>query len=257
MNKPGIIALTVLMLVFISGCASLKPVPLDTGFWQEKGKRVGVAFLNIPPAGVQLNSTPLSMGMHPGPSVLGGTWWDNPGYSGWPMIVSESRTLRSASSHQDAGEFMAVEGLFVQGLKDRGFEAFRVEQGIHEGSLPRFKGDGPDAVYACKDFRDIGRAAHADYLIVLGLDNYGTMCRYIDLNNYDAEVYVHARGFMVDAASNRVLWRTGAFVGHLRRTVDALCSRPDHTPVILGELNALLKEAARVITRDFFEAGQP
>jgi hypothetical protein len=97
------------------------------------------------------------------------------------MIVSESRTLRDASSQLNAREFMAVGGLFVQGLKDRGFDAFRVEQAIDEGSLPRFKGDGLDAVYACRDFRDISKAADADYLIVLGLDKTEQCCcRYID-----------------------------------------------------------------------------
>jgi len=257
MKETNTIILVAFLLITLAGCASWRPVPLDPGFWQDKGKRVGVVFLTFPPAEVQLSATPLSTGMHPGPFITGDTWWDYPGYPGLPMLVHETRPLHYASQEQDAREFMAARDLFVKGLKDRGFESFNLEQRIDERSLQGFKGPSDDVVHECRDYRDIGKAAGADYLIVLGLRNYGTVCRYIDLNNYEVEVYAQVRGLMVESATNRVLWRTGASAGCTSRTVNAMCSRPDHVPVILDALSTLLGEAARETAREFFEATRP
>lgn len=248
--------LVVFLLLFLtSGCASWKAVPIEKGFWQEKGKRVGVALLADPSAEVQLNATPLSMGLRTGPLIMGGSVWDYPEHSDWPLLYSETRSVRDAARSLDAKEFAEVQDLFVQGLKEKGFDAFEVEQRIDEASLPPFKGQEGDAVYSCRDFRDILRTAHADNLVVLGLNNYGVICRYIGLNNFEVEVYAQAQGFMVDGATNRVLWRTGATEGYMSRRVNAECSRPDHIPVIVEALNALLKEAAGETVRLFFSSG--
>ncbi len=257
MKKIYILAFGVLLLYSISSCAYWKPIPLDKGFWQEKGRRVGVALLTIPSAEVQINVTPLSMGTHTSPYIIGETWWDHPGYSGWPMILHEARPLDYASKDLDAREFTAVLDLFLKGLKGRGFDAFMMEQSIDEKSLPRFNGKNGDGVYECRDFRDIGKSVGADYIILLGIKDYGTICRYVDLNNYDVEVFAQLKGFLVNTSTNRVMWRMGVSEAYFSRQVNALCSRPDHIPVIIDELKALIKDAAEDTSRKFFGEGSP
>jgi hypothetical protein len=132
-----------------------------------------------------------------------------------------------------------------------------MEQSVDEKTLPRFNGKNGDGVYECRDFRDIGKSEGADYIILLGISDYGTICRYIDLNNYDVEVFVQLKGFLVNTATNRLMWRMGVPEAYMSREVHALCSRPDNIPVILDELKALLRDAAEETSRRFFGAESP
>ena len=241
----------ILLVSLVAGCASMRAIPLDQSFWQEKAKRVGVVLTLPPPAEVHLVSSLAPMVRGGYPMMIVGGMRDTE-YIDVPLLMAESRSLREASQGLDAREFAVVQTLFVQGLKDKGFFAFALEQRIDEGSLQPFR-DGPgDAVYACRDYRELGRAAGVDYLIVAGLKRYGTTCRYVGMDDYAVEVYAGVRAQMIEVATNRVLWRTGAFDTSFNRTVNASCWRPDHTHVILDALKALLKEAATETAGRFF-----
>jgi hypothetical protein len=177
--------------------------------------------------------------------------WDDD-YFDVPLLMAESRPLREASGRLDAREFASVQSLFVQGLKERGFSAFALEQSVDEGGLERFRNGPGDAVYASRDYRDLGRAAGADYLIVAGIERYGTTCRSFGMDDYEVEVYADVRAQMIEVATNRVVWRTGPLGGHFVRIVDASCARPDQTPAILDGLRAVLADAARETAGLFF-----
>jgi hypothetical protein len=95
---------------------------------------------------------------------------------------------------------------------------------------------------------------HADYLIVVSLERCGTTCRYLDLENYQVEVFAQVGAEMVETATNRVVWRTGSRNGSFTALVEASCARPDHVPLILEALDALLGDAAAGVTADFFSS---
>lgn len=251
MRRLRVSIFVVILVTSITGCASLRPVGMDPGFWQEKGKRIGVLFLALPPAQVEVNATPLATGRYGSPFILGGMWNDHD-YFEAPLLREETRPLQHAFRELNAQEFVRVQDLFTQSLQEKGLTSFKVEQHIDEGSLPRFKGQRGDGVYECKDYRDLGKEVHADYLIVIGLRDYGTICRYVGMDNYDVEVYAETRAFMVEAATNKVMWGLGSNQGYFSRTVNARCARPDHIPIILDELNTLLKEAATYTAGQFF-----
>jgi hypothetical protein len=252
MEMKGIIVGVVSLLVFLTGCASLKPIPLEEGFWQEKGKRVGVVLITFPPADVLIRTTPQPLGFGGRLNPFNSNMSDYSEYTDAPLIMAETRSLHDASKELTAEEFSAIQDIFVQGLKDKGFSAFAAVNRIDEDTLPFFKGGLRDAVYENRDFRNFGKSVKADYIVVIHLKNYGIICRYIDLNNYDVEVYADVNALMIEVATNKVLWRTGMAEGAFTRTVNATCSRPDHTPIILDGLKALLGEAAKGIAGHFF-----
>ena len=256
MKVKIITAAIALLMAFLTGCASLKPIQLTEEFWQEKGKRVGVALVAFPPAGIVVNSPPTPIFYGERPFMPDNAMWDYSEYTEQQLRMAETRPLRDASTGLNGQEFAVVQDLFVQGLRAKGFVAFPVDNRIEPKALKPFKGGSGDAVYGSKDFRDLAKTLDADYLIIIRLKHYGTLCRYIGLNNYEVEVYAEVKAEMIEAATNMVLWRTGGNEGRFSRTVSATCSRPDHTPIILDGLKALLKDAAKETAGQFFSSKQ-
>ena len=254
MKVKIITAAIALLMAFLTGCASLKPIQLKEEFWQEKGKRLGVALVVFPPAEIVVNSPPTMMFYGEHPFMSDSSMLDYSEYTEQQLRMAETRPIRDASKELNAQEFAVVQDLFVQGLKDKGFAAFPVDNRIDPKSLKGFKGGSGDAVYESKDFRDLAKTLGTDYLIIIRLKHYGTLCRYIDLNNYEVEVYAEVKAEMIEAATNIVLWRTGGNEGRFSRTVSATCARPDHTPIILDGLKALLGDAAKEIAGQFFSS---
>lgn len=234
-------------LFLAAGCAAMRSVPLDQSFWQQQGIRVGLALVAVPPAEVVIYSMehdiPFGTGIY--------RFLQDPKFTEHPMRMHETRALYAASQRQQGEGFEHILDLFARGLEERGFRAVTMDMYIDLDALPRFEG-GHDGVFACRDYREAAHAAGADVLIVAELRRHGTICRYADLNNYEVEVYAEVSAEMIDGATNRVLWRTGAYDGYFSRVVKADCSRPDHVPDILDGLNALLAEAARDLAGRFF-----
>jgi hypothetical protein len=244
-----VIVFVFVALIHASGCASMRAVPLDQSFWQEKGRRVGVALEEMPEAVVLINAADTAIGH--GRSTI---FPDEAQYTDHPMRLHETRALRQASRGARGEGFDAVQDLLVQGLVERGFTAYKVDMPADTGTLKSFREGSGDGVYACRDYRDLGKSAGADYLVIVRLEQYGTLCRYIDLNNYEVEVYAGVRAEMIETSTNRVLWRSCMSGGRFTRTVDAECSRPDHVPVILDGLEGLLEDAARSVAGQFFSS---
>jgi hypothetical protein len=240
----------IIVALFLSGCAGPGHIPVDPAFWRSVDMRVGVALASSPEPEVFINAADTSTGfggsmIHSGPGLE---------YHEHPMRLHETRTLRNASREFQAQGFDKIRALFVQGLTERGFRAFPVEQAIDMKSLGRFKGQGNEGEHACRDFRDLGRSVHADHLIVVSLERCGTTCRYMDLENYQVEVFAQVGAEMVETATNRLVWRTGYRDGPYTALVDASCARPDHVPLILEALDVLLGDAAAKVTADFFSS---
>ena len=246
MMKRHVILVFVVILIFTSGCASMRAVPLERSFWQDKGKRVGIAMALLPKPELDVQVTTTAM-------ILGRSFLqtDDHQFGDYAVIMHETDGLRKAFDNIEAECFDNVRRLFIQELGTQGFDAFRVDQPVDVQTLPRFNG-GSDALHACRDYRDVGTSAGADYLIVFDIRRYGAVCRYIDLNNYGVDVFVEPAAEMIDVSSNRVVWRTGAGYGSLSRLVDASCDRPDHIPIILDSLHDALDVAGQDLVKDFF-----
>jgi hypothetical protein len=250
--KAGLTVGLLTSLIFsLGGCASLKSIPLDPAFWQLEGKRVGVALMVYPPAETIVDANTINSFAGSRQYVFGGVL-QSPEMDIEPMRFSETKHLRDATEELNATGFSSVQDLFISGLRDKGFAAIKLDKPIEKKQLPRFKGESKNGPFASRDYRDRARGAAVDYLIVIELENYGVYCHYIDLYNDYVEARAHARAELVDAATNRIIWRTGWSQGDFRKEVNASCSRPDQIPVIVDALNGLLTDAASSLSRDFF-----
>jgi hypothetical protein len=241
------------LLTLITGCTSLGSVPLDQSFWQEKGKRVGVALEVIGPPEVIMDiSGGLGQVTHSSSIPI-----ESPDAMEYPVQFHNTMPLYYASRALDGKAVELVLDLLVQGLKDRGLDAFKVKEHIDVKQLPRFTQGNGKGIHESKDLREISRSAGVDNFILIDLRHYGIICRYLDLNLFEVDVYADIRGEMIDAATNRALWRTGISDGYLTRTVDAANThQPDQIKIIFDGLDKLLDEAAENISQMFFKQNQ-
>jgi len=242
--------ISVIVALIISGCAGQGHIPVDSAFWSSVDTRVGVALARFPGPEVVVSAADTSM-VFGGSAILSGPGLE---YHEHPMRLYETRTLRDASREFRAQGLYKIRSLFVQGLATRGLGAFPVGQDIDLETLERFTGHGSGDEYAGRDYRNLGRSMHADHLIVVCLERYGAICRYIGLENYQVEVFAQVSAEMVETATNRLVWRTGYRDGPYTALVEASCARPDHVPLILEALDALLGDVAVEVTADFFSS---
>lgn len=234
------------LLILLTGCASMRAVQLNQSFWQEKGKRVGVALVVFPPAevfmdisgelGQAVDSSPISM--------------ESLDARKYTVQFHNTMPLYDASRGLDGKAFEVVYDLLIQGLKERGLDAFKVEHHIDVKQLPRGSSNG---IQGSIDHREILRSANADYLILMDLRHFGTICRYLGLNLFEVDVYADIHGEMIEAATNRVLWRTGISDGYFTRTLNVTSTQGDQIQIIFGDMDKLLVDAAKKTSQKFFE----
>jgi len=246
-------ALLAFLLAISAGCATTESIPLDQKFWQEKGRRVGVALGEFPHADVYVYSPPTPpMTSHNNFRPFDGTFMAYPEYTEQPLRIAETTPLRNAARELTGKEFEKVQDIFLKDLAKKGFIAFKVDSRIEMNSLPKFKGSSNNGVYASKDFRGFGKSTNADYLVIVWLKRYGAICRYTDVYNYETDIYADVKAEMVETATNRLLWRTGGSQGNFTKELKASCAQSDGIPVILNELGALLTTAAEKTAAEFF-----
>jgi hypothetical protein len=244
--------IVICLLIILTGCASLRSVQLNQSFWQDKGKRVGVALDVLPPAEVLMDISG-GLGQATDSSSIP---IESPDAMNYPVQFHNTMPLYYASRELDGKAFEVIQDLLIQGLKDRGFDAFKVEDHIDVKQLPRFTRGNGNGIHESIDYREISRSAGADYLILMDLRHYGTICRYLGLNILEVDVYADIRGEMIEAATNRVLWRTGISDGYLTRTVNATSTQNDQIKIIFDGMDKLLLDAAKKTSQKFFERKQ-
>jgi hypothetical protein len=240
------------LLILLTGCASVRSVKLNQSFWQEKGKRVGVAVEVFPPAEVLMNISG-GLGQVADSSSIP---IESPDAMKYPVQFHNTMPLYYTSRELDGKAFEVVQDLLTQGLKARGLDAFKVEPHIDVKQLPRFTVGSSNSIQESIDYREILRSAGADYLILMDLRHYGTICRYLGLNLLEVDVYADIHGEMIEAATNRILWRTGISDGYFTRTVNATSTQGDQIKIIFEGMDKLLVDAAKKTSQEFFERNQ-
>ncbi len=252
MKTRIVIGPLMLLLLFFWGCSSSRPIHLDSRFWkQQQGKRVGVIVLALPPAAIT-ESVTVTRVVKP-PDELGfveGPWMDDAEYQ--PLRIAEMKPLQMEILELDAREFFQVQDLFVSGLRQRGFSAFKINEYITERSLPPFSGGLVESLYATADYRGLGKAYGADYLVVIRLVRYGPYCHYVYAYNDHMAVEAQTHAELIDTRTNRILWRAGYDRDKFQRSVEASCGNEEEIPVISVALKTLLSDAAVTLAQDFF-----
>lgn len=245
-------AVIAFLLLFLGGCASLEPRPLPDEFWSNTGKRVGIAFTDMPEAELSIQITTTSMFFSPH------SHWPFEGISGMddmnehPLLLAETRPLRNSLEGYEPRSFTTVADLFVERLALNNFTGVRFDEPIQLKDYPRFKRDG--SMYASRDVRSLGQRSGVDYLVVIELRRYGVFCHYLDFYNHYTEAISWVKAEMIDCSTNELLWRARSPVGGVREDASGMCGRTSDIPTILDALDAVLGMSASIIMEDFFRA---
>ncbi len=251
MKSRIVLGILIPVLLCPGGCSSVRPIPLDPHFWQQQGKKIGVVLLTPPPAETT-RLAPQTGAFNPSaPFALNNEPWLED-MAAEPLRLAEMKPLQKAVLKLDAREFYLVQDLFVNGLRRRGFSAFKVEQPVVESLLPRFGGWDMGRSYEETDFRGLGKSFGADYLVVVHLVRYGPYCHYVHAYNDRMAVEAQVHAELIDAKTNRILWRTGGKRYDFSSPVNASCGNEEDIPVISEALRDLLGNAAQTLSRDFF-----
>jgi hypothetical protein len=241
-----------LVLAVCWGCA--RPAAIHPGLELLKGlqgKKVGVVLLTIPPGGISESAAATRVVTPPNDQgVMGGPWQDDAEYE--PIRIAERRPLQQAVVEWGSGEFSLVQDMFVEGLKRRRVASFKVEEPVSARSLPEFKSGLGRKLYPAVDYRYLARSHGADSLVVIELKDFGPYCHYIYATNDYTEVRADASVSLVDAATNRILWKTGRGRERFRTSVEARCGSEEQIPVIMGAMDKLLYRVADGMYLDFF-----
>lgn len=240
-----------LVFLMLSGCAAHKSITLDPRFWQEQGKRVGVALFVPPHAETTEGVLPTIIAGDANVFIqqqpIGDMAYE-------PIRLADMNSLQQAARKEGAEGFSRIQDLFVEGFQKRGFAAFKIDQPIFKKDIPRSESGGTPAPMENRDYRDLGRACSADYLMVIELASYGPYCHYVHAYNDHMSVDAQVRAELIDAGTNQVLWRE---IRDFKRPVQASCSNQDHIPIITGALKTLLSDAALLIPQSFFSLIPP
>lgn len=251
MKSRIVLGFLIPVLLFPASCSTVRPIPLDPQFWQQQGKKIGVVLLTLPPAettklapitGTFDTTAPLALNNQP--------WIED--MTAEPLRLADMETLQKAVLKLDAKEFSLVQELFVNGLRARGFAAFKADQPVLRSCFPKFGNRDVRGLYEKTDFRDLARTYGADYLIVVDLVRYGPYCHYVHTYNDHMAVEARVCAELIDAKTNRILWRTGGKKYDFSRPVNATCGNEDDIPAISEALRSLLEDAAKALSRDFF-----
>jgi len=237
-----------LVFLMLSGCAAHKSITLDPRFWQEQGKRVGVALFVPPHAETTEGVLPTIIAGDANVFIqqqpIGDMAYE-------PIRLADMNSLQQAAQKQDAEVFYQVQDLFVKGFRERGFDAFRIEQPIAKKDIPKRGTMDRSGPLEGRDFRNFGRSRAADYLMVIELVSYGPYCHYVYAYNDHMSVDADVRAELIDARTNRILWRE---VKTYNRPVNASCSNQDQFPIITRELRTLLSDMASQVPDSFFSS---
>ncbi|HQI01878.1 MAG TPA: hypothetical protein PLA18_11420, partial [Deltaproteobacteria bacterium] len=222
MKSRIVLGILIPVLLCPGGCSSVRPIPLDPHFWQQQGKKIGVVLLTPPPAETTKLAPPTETFNTSAPFAMNNEPWLEDMVTE-PLRLAEMKPLQKAMLKLDAREFHLVEDLFVSGLKRRGFSAFKVDQLVMRSYFPKFREWDMRRSYEKTDFRGLGKTYGADYLIVVDLVRYGPYCHYVYAYNDHMAVEVQVRAELIDARTNRILWRTGGKKYDFSSPVNASC----------------------------------
>jgi hypothetical protein len=251
MKSRIVLGILIPVLLYQGGCSSIRPIHLDPQFWQQQGKKIGVVLLTLPPAETTKLAIQTETFDPSAPFALNNQPWMEDMVCE-PLRIADVKTLQKAVLKLDAREFSLVQDLFVNGLKARGFSAFKVDQPVMRGCFPKFRERDIRRSFERTDFRGLGTTYGADYLIVIDLVRYGPYCHYVYAYNDHMAVEAQARAELIDAKTNRILWRTGGKQYDFSRPINASCGNEDDIPIISYALRKLLENTAKAISRDFF-----
>lgn len=174
------------LLLFVGGCAP-QPLKVDQAFWSKPGQRIGLA-LTVP---AKANASRV-------------------GAQGLLDQAINSAMAGSLEEHLATVNITALHNIVYavsDSLKKRG-QTPVVLGLITPGALQPFKTEGNSKEYSSKDLRPAGKDRQLDAILLVEVTAVGTIRSYYGFIPTSAPSgYVAADSQMVDARSNKLIWR--------------------------------------------------
>ena len=171
--------------VLLMGCATQKPISLDTSFWEQKHAKVGIVVAEVPAPSAAIESREGALGA----AISQG--------------LSDNVTKRLEK--EDFSRIYKIGGKLGDFLKTKGLNPSVVSGPIAIDQFPKREGvvDG----YADRDFSALGTAAQAPYLLVIQVQSIGTIRGYLGfVPTTSPSGYFVAVGQLIDLKTQKLLW---------------------------------------------------
>jgi len=236
MNPSSLCRLAVAVLVMgLVGCGPSR-MALKPSFWTETQQKVGVATLPPPKLGAY-----------------------RAGSQGLLDIAINSAMAGSLEAHLqtvDVSRFAAVADEYVARLNERGLNARKLAQPVDLTRMKPFTTGGSEK-FAEKDLRPLAEKEQLDTLILLSLEQCGTMRPYYGFIPLGPpQALCVARGEMVDLKTNAILWRA---IPEREQTLLPVAGEWDQPPDfrnVTASIQQSVNSAQAFLLKDFFEAGK-
>jgi len=174
------------LLLLVGGCAP-QPLKVDQTFWSKPGQRIGLA-LTVP---AKANAS-------------------RAGAQGLLDQAINSAMAGSLEAHLATVNITALNNIVYavsDSLKKRG-QTPVVLGLVTPGALQPFKTEGSNKDYGSKDLRPAGKDKQLDAILLVEVTAVGTLRSYYGFVPISAPAgYVAADSQMVDARSNKLIWR--------------------------------------------------
>ncbi len=174
------------LVLCVVGCAPSR-VALKPTFWNETQQNIGVTTMVAP-----------QFGAHRAGSE---------GLLDMAINNAMSGTLEGHLQSMDGSKFKAVADEYVTKLKERGLNARRLPDEVNPATMAPFKAES-SGEYAAVDLRPLGQKEGLDKLILLSIQQCGTVRAYygfIPLGSPKGMCV--SKGEMIDLKTNQVEWR--------------------------------------------------
>lgn len=216
--------------LLLAGCAHPIPnVPLNTSFWHQKGKTVGV---NI--------AHPETTGFY----KLGQVGLLDDGIDN--LMTSDSRNYVEKLAFDP---FNKVQYTFVDGLNKRGMKAHVIKAKIDITKLKESGAKDPKTE-AVLDFRPLAGLASANYLLIMNVTEAGIARKYYGVIPLGDPVAIfNVEGRLVNLTTNAILWRDQV---HELAPIGSNWDSPPHFTALKQAYMRALTSARSDLLLDFF-----
>lgn len=226
-----------LVVCTMAGCAPVS-MSLQPSFWQEGKRRIGVAMVKCPKAGAYKEGAQGVLDMAINSAMAGGL----------------EAHLQTVDLSADLADLM---GRFAQRLEAQGFSTKIVSEPLDslQKFTPSSATEATGRKYSKQDVRFLASREQVDLLILLSVEQYGTIRKYYGFIPLGAPKGICIlKGQMVDLQTNELRWVSVIPSKQATVSIIGAWDLPPDYPGITSAIKGAFQRAANYLTGDFFKS---
>lgn len=222
----------VLLLAGLSGCSTMKPVPVSLDFWEQKDKKIAVVLHEIPEHGVFMKVG--NQGLLD--AAINGAMTSG--------VAGHIETLK-------ADTFVEVKDIFIKELQKEGFAVVDYPKTIVLKDLEKIQ---VESNCYNRDLSVIFDETDCDNIVILHLVNFGAIRSYRGFFPTSApEGSSNVRGLMVSKVGNQILWYTGHTEAYVKEPAMGEWDQEPDYPNLTNAVYKALERSKTSLKENFFD----